>query len=187
MGSSTSLEHCRLNTKAYPPRRLSLTCLAIFLLLWAAAATRHALLQSNAYDLGLFDQWIWLASQGLPPYSSMEGVHLLADHGAWALYLAALPYHFHASVQWLLASQAAGLSLTALPLWWVGRQAGLTPKLCWLICALLVAAASGVQRQSVRLPPRGVGDAGPGGLLLGQSSQKSLGVVWLTTLIAWLP
>lgn len=125
-----------MDTKACPPRRLSLTCLAIFLLLWAAAATRHALLQSNAYDLGLFDQWIWLASQGLPPYSSMEGVHLLADHGAWALYLAALPYQLHASVQWLLASQAAGLSLTAIPLWLVGRQAGLTPKLCWLICAL---------------------------------------------------
>ncbi len=100
------------------------------------SAARHSLLQSNAYDLGLFDQWIWLVSQGLPPYSSMEGVHLLADHGAWALYLAALPYQLHSSVQWLFASQALGLSLTAIPLWYLGKQAGLKEKLCWLICGI---------------------------------------------------
>ncbi|MFZ9974595.1 MAG: DUF2079 domain-containing protein, partial [Vulcanococcus sp.] len=72
--------------RSLPPRNLSLGCAAIFLVLWGSAAARHGLIQSNAYDLGLFDQWIWLVSRGLPPVSSMEGVHLLADHGAWALY-----------------------------------------------------------------------------------------------------
>lgn len=118
------------------PRRLVWSCVAGTLLLWACSAARHALLQSNAYDLGLFDQWIWLASRGLPPYSSMEGVHLLADHGAWALYLMALPYRLYASVQWLLASQALALSFTTVPLWWVARQAGLSTRLCWLVCGL---------------------------------------------------
>ena len=57
------------------------------LLFWLSAAARHGLLQSNAYDLGLFDQWAWLISRGLPPISSMEQVHVLADHGAWMLSL----------------------------------------------------------------------------------------------------
>ena len=123
-------------SQTLPPRNLILTSGVIALLFWVCAAARHALLQSNAYDLGLFDQWIWLLSRGLPPISSMEGVHVLADHGAWMLVGAALPYRLIGSVQWLLASQAAALSFTALPLWWVGRQAGLSSRLCWLACGL---------------------------------------------------
>ncbi len=118
------------------PKKFGFVCLAIWLFLWACAAARHALLQSNAYDLGLFDQWIWLISNGLPPYSSMEGVHILADHGAWVLYIAGIPYKLHSSIQWLLISQAAGLSLTAIPLWFIGTQTGLPPRLCWLVCGL---------------------------------------------------
>ena len=97
---------------------------------------RHGLLQSNAYDLGLFDQWVWLISQGVEPISSMEKVHVLADHGAWLLYFAALSYRLHASVQWLLASQAIALSLTAIPLWCLAKQAGLPERRCWWICML---------------------------------------------------
>ncbi len=119
-----------------PPSQFLQVCTVIFLIFWAFAAIRHSLLQSNAYDLGLFDQWIWLTSQGLPPYSSMEGSHILADHGAIALYLASIPYLLHSSLQWLLASQAAALSLTAVPLWWVGKQAGLSEKVCWFSCGL---------------------------------------------------
>ncbi len=125
------------NTKAQVPFPLSLASIAIFFLLWGLAAGRHALLQSNAYDLGLFDQWIWLVSQGIAPFSTMEkGVHILADHGAWALYLAALPYKLFNSVQWLLASQAAALSLTAIPLWLIAKESKLKNNLCWLICGL---------------------------------------------------
>ena len=106
------------------------------LLFWLSAAARHGLLQSNAYDLGLFDQWAWLISRGLPPISSMEQVHVLADHGAWMLYIAGGAYRLLPSVQWLLASQAIALSLTALPIWWLARQAGLPERRCWLICGL---------------------------------------------------
>ncbi len=119
-----------------PPRKFFLISLIIALFFWACAATRHALLQSNAYDLGLFDQWIWLVSRGFPPYSSMEGVHILADHGAWLLYLAAIPYYFYPTVHWLFFTQAFALVFTALPLWFLGRNAGLSSKFCWLVCGL---------------------------------------------------
>ena len=69
-----------------PPARLWWTSFGVAFFGWGLAAARHWLLQSNAYDLGLFDQWAWLLSHGLPPISSMEDVHLLADHGAWMFY-----------------------------------------------------------------------------------------------------
>ncbi len=117
-------------------KNLYIACIFVFFIFWACSSARHFLLQSNAYDLGLFDQWIWLVSQNLPPYSSMEGVHILADHGAWGLYLAALIYKINSNIYLLLASQAAGLSLTAIPIWHIGDQAGLSKKLCWLACGL---------------------------------------------------
>ena len=103
---------------------------------WGCSALRHDLLQSNAYDLGLFDQWVWLIGRGLEPVSSMEHVHVLADHGAWLLYAAGAAYGLLPGVHWLLASQAIALSFTAIPIWWLGQQAGLIPKHCWLACAL---------------------------------------------------
>ena len=112
-------------------------CSAVLGLLgWGCSALRHDLLQSNAYDLGLFDQWVWLIGRGFEPVSSMEHVHVLADHGAWLLYAAGAAYGLLPGVHWLLASQAIALSFTAIPIWWLGQQAGLTPKHCWLACAL---------------------------------------------------
>ena len=119
-----------------PPARLWSTSLGVAFFGWSLAASRHWLLQSNDYDLGLFDQWAWLVSHGLPPISSMEDVHLLADHGAWMFYWSGLLYWFHPSIHWLLASQALTLSLTAIPLWMLASQAGLTRRLCWFSCLL---------------------------------------------------
>ena len=119
-----------------PPARLWWTSFGVAFFGWGLAALRHWLLQSNAYDLGLFDQWAWLVSHGLPPISSMEDVHLLADHGAWMFYWSGLLYWFHPSIHWLLASQALTLSLTAIPLWMLASQAGLTRRLCWFSCLL---------------------------------------------------
>jgi len=119
-----------------PPRQLWSLAIGLGLIGWGCSALRHGLLQSNAYDLGLFDQWVWLISQGLPPISSMEHVHVLADHGAWLLYGAGGLYRILPSVQWLLGGQALALSLTAIPLWALAQQAGLRPRSCWLACGL---------------------------------------------------
>ena len=118
------------------PSLLVVLSIGLGLLLWGITATRHGLLQSNAYDLGLFDQWAWLIGYGAAPISSMEHVHVMADHGAWMLYLAGAAYWILPSVHWLLASQALSLSITAVPIWWLAQQAGLGPRQCWLVCAL---------------------------------------------------
>ena len=118
------------------PGRLWLMATGLGLIGWGASALRHAWLQSHAYDLGLFDQWAWLIGESATPISSMEGVHVLADHGAWLLYGAGFAYRLLPSVQWLLSSQAIALALTAIPIWWLARQAGLSERRGWLACAL---------------------------------------------------
>ena len=135
MTSSLSLESQPCAARGLPPLLIGVAT-GIGLVVWACAAWRHGLLQSNAYDLGLFDQWAWLIGTGAPAVSSMEQVHVLADHGAWLLYLAGAAYWLLPSVQWLLASQALALSFTAVPIWWLAQQAGLDRRRCWLACAL---------------------------------------------------
>jgi uncharacterized membrane protein len=120
-----------------PPATLGWVCGGLALGFWGLAALRHALLQSNSFDLGLFDQWVWLVSRGLAPVSSQSAdLPLLTDHGAWLVYGLAPLYALLPSLQWLLALQAASLAFTAVPLWILARDAGLPPRLRWTVCGL---------------------------------------------------
>ncbi|MEH2054460.1 DUF2079 domain-containing protein [Nostoc sp.] len=95
------------------------------LILFGCSSLRHELFQSNAFDLGIFDQAVYLISQGEPPISSFIGFHILGDHATWIFYPLALLYKIYPSVYWLFAVQAAALALGALPTWYLARQAGL--------------------------------------------------------------
>ncbi|MEH2275945.1 MAG: DUF2079 domain-containing protein [Nostoc sp.] len=95
------------------------------LILFGCSSLRHELFQSNAFELGIYDQVVYLISQGQPPISSFIGFHLLGDHAAWIFYPLALLYKIYPSVYWLFAVQAAALALGALPTWHLARQAGL--------------------------------------------------------------
>ncbi len=46
-----------------PPRQLWGLAVGLGLIGWGCSALRHALLHSNAYDLGLFAHGVWLISQ----------------------------------------------------------------------------------------------------------------------------
>lgn len=102
---------------------------SVFLL--ACSSLRHFLFRSNALDLGMFDQAVYLISQGKLPISTLliENVHMLGDHAAWLLYPLSLPYIIYPNVHWLLAIQAFALSLGALPIWILSRQSGLSQSL----------------------------------------------------------
>ncbi|MGF1934099.1 MAG: DUF2079 domain-containing protein [Nostoc sp. ChiQUE02] len=95
------------------------------LILFGCSILRHKLFQSNAFDLGIFDQAVYLISQRQPPISSFIGFHILGDHAAWIFYPLALLYKIYPSVYWLFAVQAAALALGTLPTWHLARQAGL--------------------------------------------------------------
>jgi len=95
------------------------------LILFLSSSLRHALFKSNAYDLGIFDQAVYLISQGLPPFSSLMGYHILGDHAAWIFYLLAIPYKIYPTVHWLLLIQALAFVSGAVILWKLANLADL--------------------------------------------------------------
>ena len=99
------------------------------LILFICSSARHLLLSSTAFDLGIYDQAVWLISRGQAPISSFLGIHILGDHAAWIFYCIALLYEIHPSVYWLFSLQAVSLALGALPTWMLARQAGLAASL----------------------------------------------------------
>jgi uncharacterized membrane protein len=94
-------------------------------ILLTASILRHFLLQSNAFDLGFFDQGAYLISQGKNPIVSFVGYSILGDHVAFIFYPIALLYTIYPSVYWLFLIQAIALAGAAFPLWKLSLQAGL--------------------------------------------------------------
>ncbi|MDX2229034.1 MAG: DUF2079 domain-containing protein [Leptolyngbyaceae cyanobacterium bins.349] len=94
------------------------------LILFIASSVRHGLLESNAWDLGIFDQPLYLLSRGLPPISTIINVHILGDHAAWIFYPLSLLYWIYPDVHWLFLVQAIALAAAAVPIWHLARQAG---------------------------------------------------------------
>ncbi len=103
------------------------------IILFIFSSIRHILFQSNALDLGWFDQGVYLISQSQPPIVSFVNFHILGDHAAFILYPIALLYKIYPSVYWLLLVQAFSLSLAIWPLWHLSIGAGLTPRQAWAV------------------------------------------------------
>jgi uncharacterized membrane protein len=106
------------------------------IILFACSSLRHALIQSNGWDLGIFDQAVYLISRGLPPISSFLGFHIVGDHAALVFYPLALLYKIYPDVHWLLAVQAIALASGALPTWYLARLAGLRGEYAVTIAAV---------------------------------------------------
>lgn len=92
---------------------------------FVCSSLRHALFHSTGFDLGIYDQVVYLISQGESPISSFLGYHHLGNHGAWAVYPLGLFYLIYPDVHWLLLVQALCLALGAWPTWSLASKAGL--------------------------------------------------------------
>ncbi|MEZ2317302.1 MAG: DUF2079 domain-containing protein, partial [Microcoleus sp.] len=97
-------------------------------ILFLSSSLRHALFQSTAFDLGIFDQAIYLISQNQTPFSSLMQMHILGDHAAVIYYPLAWLYKIYPDVHWLFLVQAVALSLGAWPSWSLARLASLNPE-----------------------------------------------------------
>jgi uncharacterized membrane protein len=117
---------------AFPTRLLQLTAISA-IGLFLCSSFKHHLLSSNAYDLGYFDQAIYLISQGQEPIVSFWGYHFLGGHADWILYPIALLYKLWPTVQWLFAIQAMALASGHLGAWMLATQAGLKGLEAWAI------------------------------------------------------
>ncbi|MEG3882433.1 DUF2079 domain-containing protein [Microcoleus sp. herbarium7] len=117
---------------AKPSKRIALFSLILFL----CSSARHALLESNAFELGIYDQVAYLIGQGQRPFSSFLEIHHMGNHAAWVMYPLGLLYKIYPDVHWLLLVQAVALSLGALPSWSLARQAGLNNRISGAIACI---------------------------------------------------
>ncbi|NES82317.1 MAG: DUF2079 domain-containing protein, partial [Moorea sp. SIO2B7] len=106
------------------------------IILFICSSLRHALFNSSAFDLGIFDNAIYLISQGKQPFVFFREIHILGDHAAWILYPLALLYKIYPDIHWLFAVQAISLALGALPTWYLAIQAGLKESQAIAIAAV---------------------------------------------------
>ena len=111
-----------------PPSSLLWAIAIAAIILFLSSSLRHALFQSTAFDLGIFDQAIYLIAQNQTPFSSLMQIHILGDHAAVIYYPLALLYKIYPDVHWLFLVQAVALSLGAWPSWSLARLAGLNPE-----------------------------------------------------------
>jgi uncharacterized membrane protein len=95
------------------------------IIFFICSSIRHALFNSTAFELGIYDQVAYLISQNLTPFSTFLNVHHLGNHAAFAMYPVGWLYKIYPAVHWLLIIQAFSLALGALPSWGLARQAGL--------------------------------------------------------------
>ncbi|HEY1629525.1 MAG TPA: DUF2079 domain-containing protein, partial [Tepidisphaeraceae bacterium] len=98
---------------------------AAALAMFGADCVRHYLMRSGAWDLGFFDQAVYLISRGQAPFSSMLKVHVMADHASVILYPLAIFYLIWANVHMLMIVQAIALSSGAWAVWRLALDAGL--------------------------------------------------------------
>lgn len=85
---------------------------------------RHNHFQSFGYDLGIFDQEVWLYSQFAVPFSTIHvpNMVILGDHFSPSLTLLAPLYFLWADARVLILAQALLIGLSAVPIYLLGRN-----------------------------------------------------------------
>ncbi|MBL1209046.1 DUF2079 domain-containing protein [Geminocystis sp. GBBB08] len=121
-----------------PFNKIKFYIIVTFIIFFLASSLRHNLYNSNAYDLGIFDNGIYLISQGKNPYVSFRELHILGDHAAWILYLIAPLYVILPTVYWLFIIQSFALAIAILPIWHLGKLMGLTDSKTKTVCLIYI-------------------------------------------------
>jgi len=106
-------------------RERGLLCLAVFtycLILGNFSLMKHAHLMTTVFDMGIFDQSVWLVSRGYPPYLTTRGMGAFADHFTPILYLLAPFYWIWSSPRTLLLIQTVALGIGAFPVYSLARK-----------------------------------------------------------------
>jgi uncharacterized membrane protein len=86
---------------------------------------RHAHFGTRAFDLAIFDQGLWLLSQGETPFVTVRGLHLFADHTSFLLYPLVPLYWVGADVRALLVLSVAALAAGGPLVYLAARGEGL--------------------------------------------------------------
>jgi uncharacterized membrane protein len=107
------------------------------------ALRRHEVFESNAYDLGFFDQIIWNTAHGRWFETNFTSYNFLGQHFDPILLVFALAYRLGGGIELLLVTQALLVASAALPLFYAVRKAtgsgvaGLAANTAFLLSAQL--------------------------------------------------
>lgn len=82
----------------------------------------HLGLGTFAYDVGLYDQGVWLLSRGETPFVTLMGRNLLGDHASLILFFLVPVYWVVPGTATLLVSQAMAVAAGALPFYFHARN-----------------------------------------------------------------
>ncbi|MDA8282559.1 MAG: DUF2079 domain-containing protein [Actinomycetota bacterium] len=97
---------------------------------------------TGGYDLGIFDQGVWLLSRFHAPFVTVMGRNLWGDHTNFVLLLAVPLYWIAPYAQTLLVLQAALIAGAAVPVYLLGRRlTDSTPIATLLTAAFLLNPA----------------------------------------------
>jgi uncharacterized membrane protein len=96
----------------------------------------HARFGTFGFDLGIFDQGVWLLSRFQSPFVTIRGLPLFGDHGSYILVLVAPLYWLWPDPRLLLVLQVICLAIPAVSIYLIG-----TRRLGSPLAGLAVAAA----------------------------------------------
>jgi uncharacterized membrane protein len=102
---------------------------------WLAWLT-HARFGTFGFDLGIFDQGVWLLSRFQDPFVTIRGLPLFGDHASYILLLVAPLYWLWADPRLLLLLQVVFLAIPAVSVYLIGSRRLGSP-----LAGLAVAAA----------------------------------------------
>lgn len=88
--------------------------LFFFLLFSYHTIYRHQTYQSNAFDLGIYTQAVYLYSQGVTPISTLKHMNILGDHFGLILFFLSPVYKLFPNAQTLLIIQALFVSISGI-------------------------------------------------------------------------
>lgn len=108
----------------------------VILLLWlivlafaysALSLTRHSHFESGAFDLGIYDQGVWLYSRFETPYSTIKERFLLGDHLTLTLPLLSPLFYIWNDARILLIFQAFFLAFSSIGIYKIALNRKLPP------------------------------------------------------------
>jgi len=102
-------------------------------LLIAIEVRRFNLLGAQAFDLGIFQQGVWLLANGYFPFVTVRGWHLFADHFSPILFAFVPFYRLHPHPFWLFLGQTLALALGSIPLYRLALRHTQSEKIAALI------------------------------------------------------
>lgn len=94
---------------------------------------RFNLLGAQAFDLGIFQQGVWLLANGYSPFVTVRGWHLFADHFSPILFIFVPFYRIWAHPFWLFLGQTIALALGVIPLYRLALRHTKSDKIATLI------------------------------------------------------